>query len=240
MKSIIGFELKKILQKKIVWITFIIFFIFQLMLISFAYLFSSRYIDGKFLETNADWFKTDRKNAEALSGRKIDDSLLSEFEESNKYIPDSIEEAASYKYLSSDNYQKKVRPYEPLRYIVQIMLYAGTGDAYTSVTSKVLYSTRLAGAEESWVAHNLTDDEKEYWRDKESQLPDTFTYKYGGAYEKLVDMSGCYYICMFITFFIAICITSIFTEEHLRKTDQLVLCTKYGRKQSYIAKIIAG
>ena len=28
MKSIIGFELKKILQKKIVWITFIIFFIF--------------------------------------------------------------------------------------------------------------------------------------------------------------------------------------------------------------------
>ena len=47
MKSIIGFELKKILQKKIVWITFIIFFIFQLMLTSFACLFSLRYIDGE-------------------------------------------------------------------------------------------------------------------------------------------------------------------------------------------------
>ncbi len=240
MKSIIGFELKKILQKKIVWITFIIFFIFQLMLTSFAYLFSSRYIDGKFLETKADWFKTDRKNAEELSGKKIDDNLLSRLEESNKYIPDSEDEAESYEYLSSDDYQKKARPYEPLRKLVKTMLYAGTGNAYTSITSKVLYSTRLAGVEERWDAHKLTEDEKEYWRDKESQLPDTFTYKYGGAYERLVDMSGCYYICMFITFFIAICITSIFTEEHLRKTDQLVLCTKYGRKQSYIAKIIAG
>ena len=209
MKSLIGFELKKILQKKIIWITFIIFFIFQLMLTCFAYLFSSRYVDGKFLETKADWFKTDRKNEEALSGRKIDDSLLSGLEESNKYIPDSKDEAESYEYLSSDDYQKKARPYEPLRKLVETMLYAGTGDAYTSITSKVLYSA-------------------------------TFTYKYGGTYKELVGMGGCYYICMFITFFIAICITSIFTEEHLRKTDQLVLCTKYGRKQSYIAKIIAG
>ena len=53
------------------------------------------------------------------------------------------------------------------------MLYAGTGNAYTSITSKVLYSTRLAGVEERWDAHKLTEDEKEYWRDKESQLPDT-------------------------------------------------------------------
>lgn len=240
MKSLIGFELKKILQKKITWITFIIFFIFQLMLTSFAYLFSSRYVDGKFLETKADWFKTDRKNAEALSGKKIDDNLLSKLEESNKYIPGSIEEEASYEYLASDNYQKKVRPYEPLRDLVQIMLYAGTGDEYISITSKVLYSTRLAGVKERWDAFNLTEDEKEYWNSKESQLPDTFTFKYGGAYEQLVGMGGCYYICMFITFFIAICITNIFTEEHLRKTDQLVLCTKYGKKQSYIAKIIAG
>ena len=148
MKSIIGFELKKILQKKIVWITFIIFFIFQLMLTSFAYLFSSRYIDGKFLETKADWFKTDRKNAEELSGKKIDDNLLSRLEESNKYIPDSEDEAESYEYLSSDDYKKKARPYEPLRKLVKTMLYAGTGNAYTSITSKVLYSTRLAGIEE--------------------------------------------------------------------------------------------
>lgn len=199
MKSIIGFELKKILQKKITWITLAAFLILQLVLTCFAYLFSSRYIEGEFLETKADWFKTDRRNAEELSGRKLDDSLLSELEESNKYIPDS-EEAESYKYLSSDDYQRKVRPYEPIRNLVKIMFYAGTGNSYVSITSKVLYSTRLAGVEERWDAHNLTEDEKEYWQDKENKLPDIFTYKYGGAYEKLVDMSGCYYICMFITF----------------------------------------
>lgn len=70
MKSIIGFELKKILQKKIVWITFIIFFIFQLMLTSFAYLFSSRYIDGKFLETKADWFKNRQEKCRRIVWKK--------------------------------------------------------------------------------------------------------------------------------------------------------------------------
>lgn len=106
MKRLIGFELKKILKKKILWITFAVCLIFQLFLTSASYLISSRYVDGKFLETKADWFKTDRKNSENLSGRKIDDTLLSEIEESKKYIPLSKDEAESYEYLSSDNYNK--------------------------------------------------------------------------------------------------------------------------------------
>ena len=64
MANLIFFELKKILQKKITWITFIIFLLFQLFLTCGAYCIASRYVDGKFLETKADWFKTDRRNAD--------------------------------------------------------------------------------------------------------------------------------------------------------------------------------
>ena len=242
MANLIFSELKKILQKKITWITFIIFLLFQLFLTCGAYCIASRYVDGKFLETKADWFKTDRRNAENLSGRKMDGKLLAEIEESKKYIPDSSEEREGYEYLSSDIYNQKVRPYEEINRLVQYMLAGGMekGSAYTPVTPEILYDARRAGAEESWKTYKLTESEKEYWRKEEEKLPEVFTYKYGGAFEELADMGGCYYICMFITFFIAICITGIFTDEHIRRTDQLVLCTKYGRKQNYTAKIAAG
>lgn len=242
MKNLIGFELKKILQKKIVWITFIIFLLFQLFLTCGAYLFASRYVDGKFLETKADWFKTDRRNAENLSGRKLDDKFLAEIEESRQYIPDSGEERESYEYLSSDIYNKKVRPYEEADRLVQHILggAAISTKGYTSVTQRILYDAWHSGAEQNWKDYKLTEPEKEYWSKEKEKLPEVFTYKYGGTFTELIDMGGCYYICMFITFFIAICITGIFTDEHIRKTDQLVLCTKYGRKQSYISKIAAG
>ncbi|MDE6615647.1 MAG: ABC transporter permease subunit [Lachnospiraceae bacterium] len=241
MIRITGFELKKILQKKIVWITFVIFLVFQVFITSGAYFIASRYVDGKFLETKADWFKTDRRNSEKLSGRKIDDTLLAEIEESKKYIPEEAGERESYKYLSSDEYNKKVRPYEIINRLVQYMAGGIKNEDKTGVlVQEMLYSNRHKAQEILWDNYKLSKAEKEYWLEEEKELPEVFTYQYAGVYEKIIDMGGCYYICMFITFFIAICITSIFTDEHIRKTDQLILCTKYGRWQSYAAKIMAG
>ena len=112
MKNLIGFELKKVMKKKIVWITVIIFLVLQLMQTCLAYFLGNRNVDGKFLETKADQYKIERKYAQALSGRKIDDSLLAELADTYKYKPDSFEKAYSYEYLSSDDYKNKVRPYE--------------------------------------------------------------------------------------------------------------------------------
>ena len=241
MTRLTGFELKKILQKKIVWITFAIFLVFQLFLTCGAYFIASRYVDGKFLETKADWFKTDRRNSEKLSGRKIDNTLLAEIEESQKYIPEKDGERESYEYLSSGEYNNKVRPYEIISRLVQSMAGGIENEGKTSaLVQEMLYSARHKKQEIIYDDYKLSKAEKEYWREKEKELPEVFTYKYGGVYENIIDMGGCYYICMFITFFIAICITSIFTDEHIRRTDQLILCTKYGRWQSYTAKIMAG
>ncbi|MCI9079090.1 MAG: ABC transporter permease [Lachnospiraceae bacterium] len=241
MIRLTGFELKKILQKKIVWITFAIFLAFQLFLTCGSYFISSRYVDGKFLETKAEWFKTDRRNSERLSGRKIDDALLAEIEESKKYIPEKAGESESYEYLSSKKYNEKVRPYEEINRLVHYMAGGMENEENAgALAQEMLYSARHKTQEIVWDGYKLSKAEKEYWREQEKKLPEVFTYKYSGIYGNIIDMSGCYYICMFITFFIAICITGIFTDEHMRKTDQLVLCTKYGRWQNYSAKIMAG
>ncbi len=245
MINLIGFELKKIMKKKIVWITIVIFLLLQLMQTCMAYFISSRYIDGKFFETKADLRKIERKYAQALSERKIDDNLLAELANTYKYKPDSFEKAQSYEYLSSDDYQNKVRPYEAVDKLVQEM--SGIKNAgingYSNVldiTQDKLYKTRRSGVEALWKMYHLSDAEIKYWTEKEKKLPEVFTYKYGGAYTELIDMGGCYFIFMLMIFFIAICMEGVFIDEHLRKTDQLILCTRYGRKESYAAKIAAG
>ena len=35
-------------------------------------------------------------------------------------------------------------------------------------------------------------------------------------------------------------VTTVFTVEHTRKTDQIILCTRMGKKKLYAAKIFAG
>lgn len=243
MKNLIGFELKKIVQKKIMWITLVVFLILQLMQTCAGYLLSSRYVDDKFLETKADWYKTDKKNSDALSGRKLDDTLLAELSDSYKYKPETFEEAYSYEYLSSDDYQNKVRPYEPIDMLVKEITGRHGDKGYSNVldiTQDKLYQLRKSGVEMLWDTYKLSDDEIKYWNKKESKLPEVFTYKNSGAYKEIIDMGGCYFIFMFMTFFIAICLEGVFIDEHLRKTDQLILCTKYGRKESYIAKMVAG
>ena len=45
--------------------------------------------------------------------------------------------------------------------------------------------------------------------------------------------------CMEIMF-IAICLSTVFTVEHTRKTDQIILCSRFGKKRLYFAKLMAG
>lgn len=39
---------------------------------------------------------------------------------------------------------------------------------------------------------------------------------------------------------LAVCFSGVFSTEHLRKTDAVILCSRYGRKHLYLAKISAG
>ena len=45
-------------------------------------------------------------------------------------------------------------------------------------------------------------------------------------------------IGILITLLLAVCIPAIFTEEHTRKTDQLILCSQYGKQKLFGAKVI--
>ena len=234
MKTLLAYEIKKIIMKKSNIVAFVLLFAVQIF-IAFSGSLGSAYVDGVFLETHMERNEINRENGIALSGRTVDDELLSEMREA--YAKIKLDEKEQY--LFSEAYQKEVRKYSN---IVEIFQYWGVGSGFLSdeFTEEKLYELREKNKKEIWEYYELSSKEQEYWEEKEIGLEIPFTYQYATAYEYLLGMHGAYMICLIFTFFIAISMVSVFAEEHNRKTDQLLLCTKWGRGRLYMAKIAAG
>lgn len=64
---------------------------------------------------------------------------------------------------------------------------------------------------------------------------------YGGYFDGWQQISCMMKLLVFMeTMFIAICLSTVFIIEHTRKTDQLILCSRYGKKKLYLAKLFVG
>ncbi|WP_455717569.1 ABC transporter permease subunit [Anaerosporobacter sp.] len=231
---LVGFEIKKILKRKSTWVAFIVLLLMQLYL-ALSGNIGATYVDDKFVETHAKRNQIDRKNGLSLSGRNIDDTLLHEMQ--NAYA--KVGDMGSIEYLLSDTYQSEVRPYSEIYTLINSWI-SDTSYQIFDLTEEELYQIKRNKQENMYEFYDLSEKERAYWDEKEEKLPDTITYQYATAYLSLVDMNGPYMTCMLITFLIAICMINVFIEEHNKKTDQLILCTRYGRQKQYFAKIIAG
>lgn len=225
------YEMKKIMYRKNTWITIGILLVLFIVLMG-GMSFGSTYVDGEFLETHKEGNEIDRANGLKLSGRKLDDTLFNEMK--NAY--DGMEKK-ELTYMLTEEYQTKVRPYSA---IYDIVRYTPAGLNPFTITEEEFYGARERAVKESWKNYKLTEEEKEYWQEKEDKLVKPFTYQYADGYEYLISMNGVYMVCLMVSFLIAICMSCVFTEEHGRKTDQLILCSRLGRKQTYFAKILAG
>lgn len=242
------FEWKKIWQRKSTWITLGILVLFYLVMDG-AFYFGSTYVDGEFLETHIEGTKKDVENGRRISGRKIDDSLLQEMwksydsvkgTDSRKNDKNDKEEENKKNFRLTEEYQTKVRPYIMLEDIVQNFVWRSTFSQKEEITENELYEARKQIVSKVWDEYKLSDSEKEYWKEKEEQLSVPFTYQYAEGYDYMIDMGGVYRVCLLLTFLIAVCMSGVFTEEHSRRTDQLILCSKLGRTHLYFAKVAAG
>ena len=227
-RTLFYYEIKKITQRKNTWITF------GALLVLFFGLFAGRqlgstYIDGEFLETKKEGFATDRENGLKLSGRKLDDTLFAEVKTAY-----ALAEDKDIKYFLTEEYQDSIRPYRGIYDIIRF------NSELSAVTEENFYAAREAALKESQDDFKLSEAEKEYWQKKEEKVTKPFTYQYADAYWYLDSMNGVYMILLMVSFMLAICMSNVFTEEHGRKTDQLILCSRLGRKETYFAKILAG
>lgn len=220
------FEYKKLLKRKIVWISagITMFFCFFM---AFSGLLGDSYVEGELYESHYQGTMLNIKYSRALSGRLLDQELLDEMYGAFDSVPDSEEHMWGTEY-----YQKHARPYEPIENCIWGMVGSDVG----RVSQEQLYGIRKKLVEQEWETEHLTEGEKEYLKKQEENLEIPFTYQYSESYAQITEMMNT--LTVLLTLVLAICVPGIFAEEHSRRTDQLILCTRYGKKVLYRAKVM--
>lgn len=234
LQTLYRFELKKILSRKIVWITIAI----MLILTGFTtcgQLMGGYYVEGKKLDTTYNMFLKAREIERALTGRVIDQQLLDETWNAYGKIP----AVRDIHYLGTEEYWEYAFPYSGVFNFVRNVANMNDAEAMVWEADEAeLYSRRQAVLEDGWNGFHLTEGEKAYWRSQELSVEKPVEYAYKDGWMML--LYDLYTIGLVAQLTIAVCLSNVFTVEQTRKTDQLILCSRYGKGTLYLAKMLAG
>lgn len=232
LMTLYRYEFRKILNRKLQWITLAVILTISLFTVSSA-LFGQSYVDGKVLESHYEAMQKDSAYARALNGRPIDQTLLSEMQEAYRKIPLNRD-----RFSLTKEYQTWARPYSAIfQFADGILGFSDLGEMQEwEADEDALYAARLETVKNS-LGH-LSERERNYWLEQDARLPKPFIFRYAEGYWTL---GSCFYTFgLEIFLLIAICLSGIFSEEHTRRTDQLLLSSSLGKKELYRAKILAG
>jgi len=201
---------------------------------SFAGIIGTYYVDGEPVESHYEAFKKDQAYRKALSGRLVDQILIRETLDGYARVP-----ADTPRYTLTEEYETFARPYSDIFNLIRVW----TGMDLASLQAwdadeAALYEARSERLETLWQSIPLTEGEKVFWRHMESQIDTPLRYVYHEGYENILS---CYLtVGMLMLLFVAICLSNLFPDERIRRTDQLVLSSIDGRETVYWAKIFAG
>ena len=229
------YECKKLLSRKIVWITLVLCIVIIIISICVPFI-GSYYVGGEWVDTNLNMYQIDKQYSEALSGREIDQELLEETIEAYRKIPYTKES----KYSLTEEYQQYARPYSAIFNFIVATTDMQTSDIILSwqPDEEDLYTKRQIWLESIWKNLRLSQGEMDFWQEREMQIETPVLYEHHEAYSTLLS---CYQtVSLLMLLFIAICLSGVFPEEHTRKTDQIILCSPLGKNWIYWVKVTAG
>ncbi|MBQ7924719.1 MAG: ABC transporter permease subunit [Lachnospiraceae bacterium] len=233
MRSLFAYELKKIWQRRILWVSMVLSILLILITVG-GPLLGSYYVNGERVGSNYEEFQIDKAYQKALDGRAIDEALISEMQKAYSKVPFEEE-----KYSQTEAYQKYARPYSAIyHYVRQTIGLSGSDLVQWEASVDDLHALRQAKMERNWDSILLTEEEKTYWRATEETLEKPQVFRYAECYQVL--FSAAYSVGCVVLFIVVTCLSGVFPEEHLRRTDQLILSSKWGRKNIFVAKFAAG
>ena len=232
-RTVYKYELKKLTGKKLLWITGLLCAV-GIAICSFSGVIGTYYVDGEPVESNYEAFRKDQSYRKDLSGRAIDEALLRETVEGYRRVPANVP-----RYSMTEEYEMFARPYSDIFHLIRLW----TGMDLSAVQNweadeEELYWMRSIQLEERWRSIPLTEAEKEFWLGKEGQIDTPLLYRYHTGYENILNCFLTVGVLMLL--FTAVCLSNLFPEEHIRRTDQLVLSSMEGKRTVYWAKVLAG
>ncbi len=157
-----------------------------------------------------------------LDKTEIDDSLLHEM------YPKLLENGTMW--TSDNNQYEQIADMESAILPDGVNLYDYSADEMYKAREEAIFSMMNED--------KLTDEELQWWKNEYSKTRTPFTYRfYQGGINLAQGMSLTLMCIMLIS---ALCLSTVFTVEHRQRTDQLVICCKNGRKETFFVKIAAG
>lgn len=221
------FELKKIYGKKMVWIAAAVMLALLAASNVVGLFMKNAYADADGNITYRTGYEETmgvREAAQAISGRKIDESLLSE-----------MRKAYEEEGYSADVITKDRQTYQEIYYYV--VNYTGFG-MVIDLNEEELYQIRRDTLDEENQYWELNEGEIRYWEKQENTIEKPFVYEYNdGACRFFARIN---FLSLLWLSLIGIGLANFFGEEHVRRTDQLILCSKNGKEPLYLAKMAAG
>lgn len=233
MGTLIGYELKKIIKRKMLWICMAVSFAGILVAVGGS-LLGSYYVEGERKESHYEMFQADAAYQKALSGRLMDAELMGEMQEGYRKVPVERE-----KYSETKEYQKYARPYSAVfHYVRQTTGMNGEELLSWEPEEGEFQKMRLARMEKKWDAYQLSEKEKAFWRAEETKIEQPVTFQYAEGYAVLSDSA--YTVGILSLFMSAVCLAGMFRDEYVKRTEQLIFCSRYGKEKIFHAKFIAG
>lgn len=242
------YEMKKILKRKMTWIAFVgavgimLFACFEVLLDNYN---STSAQTGESVRYSAyDRVRERGEWAERLDGRLIDDALLQEMQtayaavQSRETLSENGSTTEMISIFSGDDDAEREKLAEQRRqyeavydYVRQVV---GNVKVHT-VDAAAFYGERRQVIQDYESAQYLTEGEKEYWRGHETQTPYPFYWDQG----PMIMLACIKTLLALLALVIGMVFSGIFADEHMRKTDQLALCSRHGRGMLYRAKLLA-
>lgn len=260
IRTLYVYELKKIVCRKIVWVTagimlFLCVFMSFAGLLGTAYSFSESGKEESVVISGFEWMKMQRESARALSGRKIDDTLLREMQEFYRerdgekedgketaetydFAADAYGSAAAGGSTEEESLERKMPDmrYLPVYSYVQWILQ--DEERTNTIDAEGLYSERERLVTENREDQMLTEGELAYWEEQDARLSAPFVFAYMEGWKSLWDQANV--INCMLLLLLSISLAGIFSVEHQRRTDAMILCSRYGKRTLYFVKMLAG
>lgn len=232
------YELKKIANRKLVWIVGMIMIALS-MFLSVSDLVTSSSYYGETSVSAYQAMKFNKDNAEKLSGMAIDDTLLREMQEDcaneskdhtkSQAVTSNNQIAIDIGVGSDDTESSVLKKYFPIySYVQQIT----DDDSLTlSINSNELYAMRKKLISDNRADQMLNEDEYNDWNSKEIQISEPFIYEYTDGWSNVWEYA--YTINYMLLLLLAISLSNVFSIEYYRKQTQSFCAASMGKATIY-------
>ncbi len=167
-----------------------------------------------------------REAAKELDGRIIDGELIEEMKPAMK-----VKNGSTVIEINAE-YEK----YVPIMDVVTSV--TGYDMDLTQLDGTEFYALREQELNQRIEKQRLSETEKEFWRSQEAQVSKPFVYHYHSGPANLLKSFQA--LGFFILLLSAIGLSGVYARETADNMNQLLLCSRYGKKELYLIKFAAG